>query len=124
MPYAPQTALRNRRIIWGASARGPGAGHLSRPITADADPHRRDPGHGHRCSCSDHCGGIADSPSCNGHPDADGGAHGAAVDDGHAEHPDANCYTVSRLDAGACCCSDPGDCQPDAACRTAADGTA
>jgi hypothetical protein len=112
MPYAPQIALRNRCLIWGSSPHRmggsvmPGAGQSA---AANAPSHRSDTGH-HHCVCSDGCTGIADSPGCNGHPDADGSADTVTALDRHARDTDANCYTAYRLDAGARCCSDPGDC--------------
>lgn len=128
MPYAPQTALRNRRLHWGATPHRMGGDQLSRP-RANADTHadthggnRRDP---NGCTCSDHCAGVAGHPDCRGTAgDADDSAHGAAALDGRAAAADANCYTARYLDTDRCC-GDSADCaEPDCGAARAADGTA
>jgi hypothetical protein len=96
MNVSSQT-LRNRRIIWCNSAPAPLGSGMSRPepTIAAATAHGGDAGH-HHCVCSDGCTGIADSPGCNGHPDADDSAHPTSPDDRPADA--YNAFTVSRLD--------------------------
>jgi hypothetical protein len=89
-------AHRRRRAAWAGRAAG----------NTDSNC---DPGFGVAVpDCGDHAFGTPVAANDPGFY-ADRGAYGAPLDDGHAEHPDANCYTVSRLDTDRCC-SDPGDC--------------
>jgi hypothetical protein len=101
-----------------------GGDQLSRPESARDGNARSHRSHGSdrdgACNCHEGCNGLAGSDTCRG-TDADDSAHPTAAHDRAADA--SNCYTVTRLDAGTRCCSDPGDCA-DIGCGSAANRTA